>query len=116
MERLEKNHNLCVDPFEGKPDVCSMIEYHDEEDLYASPKLFKFETFKTKEEAKKFISEWEGEQLSAIGESSKGFYVCLPNVISIETTSCMRELEQELKLNVPMGFEFMLGRTWYDCH
>lgn len=116
MERLEKKHELCVNPFEGKPDVCSMIEYHDEEDLYANPKLFKFETFKTKEEAKKFISEWKGEQLSAIGESSKGFYVCLPNIISTETTDCMRNLEQELKLNVPMGFEFMLGRTWYDCH
>lgn len=116
MEQLEKKHNLCIDPFEGKPDVCSMIEYHDEEDLYANPNLFKFETFKTKEKAKKFIAEWTGEQLSAIGESKKGFYICLPNVISIETTNCMRELEQKLKLNVPMGFEYMLGRTWYDCH
>ncbi len=116
MERLEKTHNLCIDPFKAKPDVCSMIEYHDEEDLYANPKLFKFETFQTKDEAKKFISEWKGEQLSAIGESSKGFYICFPNIISTETTSCMRELEQELKLNVPMGFEYMLGRTWYDCH
>lgn len=116
MESLEKTHNLCVSPFEGKPDVCSMIEYHDEEDLYASPSLFKFETFATKDEAKKFIADWDGEQLSAIGESSKGFYVCLPNIISKETTRCMRELEEDLKLNVPMGFEYMLGRTWYDCH
>lgn len=27
MERFEKQ-GLCIDPFEGKPDVCSMIEYH----------------------------------------------------------------------------------------
>lgn len=116
MESLEKTHNLCVNPFEGKPDVCSMIEYHDEEDLYTNPNLFSFKTFTTKDEAEKFIVDWDGEQLSAIGESSRGFYVCLPNIISKETTRCMRELEQDLKLNVPMGFEYMLGRTWYDAH
>ena len=116
MQKLEKNHNLCIDPFIAKPDVCSMIEYHDEEDLYTNPKLFSFETFKTEDEAKEFVKNWEGEQLSAIGHSSKGYYVCLPNVVSKSTVQSMRELEQKLKINVPMGMEYMLGRTWYDCH
>ena len=116
MERLEKEHKLNIDPFIAKPDVCSMIEYHDEEDLYADPKLFKFEVFETKEKAEDFVNNWQGAQLSAIGHSSKGYYVCLPNVISKATTESMRLLESNLKINVPMGFEYMLGRTWYDCH
>lgn len=116
MERLEKEHKLNIDPFIAKPDVCSMIEYHDEEDLYADPKLFKFEVFETKEKAEDFVNNWQGEQLSAIGHSSKGYYICLPNVISKATTESMRLLESNLKINVPMGFEYMLGRTWYDCH
>lgn len=116
MEKLEKNNNLCIDPFIAKPKVCSMIEYHDEEDLYADASLFKFKTFETEEEAKEFVKNWKGEQLSAVGHSSKGYYVCLPNVISTSTTTAMRELEQKLKINVPMGMEYMLGRTWYDCH
>ena len=116
MERLEKEHKLNIDPFIAKPDVCSMIEYHDEEDLYADPKLFKFEVFETKEKAEDFVNNWQGEQLSAIGHSSKDYYICLPNVISKATTESMRLLESNLKINVPMGFEYMLGRTWYDCH
>lgn len=116
MEKLEKEHKLNIDPFITKPDVCSMIEYHDEEDLYADPKLFKFEVFETKEKAEDFVNNWQGEQLSAIGHSSKGYYICLPNVISKATTESMRLLESNLKINVPMGFEYMLGRTWYDCH
>jgi hypothetical protein len=116
MDKLENNHGLCIDPFVAKPQVCSMIEYHDEEDLFADPSLFTFEVFETEEQAEEFVKEWTGEQLSAIGHSSKGYYVCLPNVISRSTTESMRELESILKLNVPMGFEYMLGRTWYDCH
>lgn len=116
MEKLEKTHNLCIDPFIAKPQVCSMIEYHDEEDLYADPQLFNFKIFDTEEEAKEFAKNWEGEQISAIGHSSKGYYICLPNVISKATTESMREIEKILNINVPMGFEFMLGRTWYDCH
>jgi hypothetical protein len=116
MDKLENNHGLCIDPFVAKPQVCSMIEYHDEEDLFADPSLFTFEVFETEEQAEEFVKEWTGEQLSAIGHSSKGYYVCLPNVISRATTESMRELESILKLNVPMGFEYMLGRTWYDCH
>jgi hypothetical protein len=116
MERLEKVHGLCIDPFKGKPDACSMIEYHDEMDMYTNPKLFKFETFKEEEEAKEFVKNWQGEQLSAIGHSDKGYFVCLPNVISKETTNVMRQIEKDLNIKVPMGFEYMLGRNWKDCH
>lgn len=116
MEKLEKNHNLCIDPFISKPDICSMIEYHDEQDMYANPKLFKFEIFETKEVAEKFVEKWEGRQLSAIGKGKKGYFVCLPNAVSTSIEDSMKEVEKGLKLNVPMGFEYMLGRNWYECH
>lgn len=117
MEKLERKHSLCVDPFKAKPQVCSMIEYHDEEDLYADSQLFTFKVFDLKDDAKEFVKNWQGSQLSAIGEGKGGkFYVCLPNVISESTIEAMREIEPVLKLNVPMGFEYMLGNTWYDCH
>lgn len=115
MEKMEEE-GLCINPFDGVPDVISMIEYHDEEDLFVNPKFFKFETFETKDGAKAFVESWEGEQLSAIGEGKKGYFVCLPNVVSRAITTSMREVEEKLKLNVEMGFEYMLGKTWYDCH
>jgi hypothetical protein len=116
MEKLERKHKVLTDPFVGKPLAISMIEYHDEMDMYADPSFFKFETFDTKDKAKEFIKNWGGEQLSAIGGGKKGYYICLPNVISKETVVCMREAENNLKINVSMGMEYMLGRTWYDAH
>lgn len=116
MEEIEKIHKIPINPFIEKPLIISMIEYHDEMDMYADPSFFKFKTFETKEQAEEFIKNWDGEQLSAIGHSSKGYYVCLPNIISQSTTKVMREIEEKLKINVPMGMEYMLGRTWYDAH
>ena len=116
MEKIEKKHNILTNPFIGKPLIISMIEYHDEMDMYVDPSFFNFKTFNTEEEAKLFVKNWEGEQLSAIGHSKKGYYICLPNIVSQETVFCMRELEAKLDINVPMGMEYMLGRTWYDAH
>jgi hypothetical protein len=115
MQKLEKE-GYCIDPFIGKPDVCSMIEYHDEQDMYCNPDLFSFKKFGTKEEAEVFVKEWEGEQISAIGESHKGFYIALPNPVSKAIDKSMREVENVFKINVPMGFEYMLGKNWYQCH
>ncbi len=115
MQKLEKE-GYCIDPFINKPDVCSMIEYHDEQDMYCNPDLFSFKRFDTKEEAEYFVKNWEGGQLSAIGESHKGFYVTLPNPVSEAIEKSMREVESVFKINVPMGFEYMLGKNWYQCH
>ena len=108
----------CTDPFIGKPDVCSMIEYHDENQLLTSPKLHSFKVFSTEEEAKLFASEWdvsEG-QLSAIGHSEKGYYVSLPNVVSIGIDKAIRKAESLLSINVPLGFEWITGKNWLQCH
>jgi len=107
---------LCIDPFEGDPDLCSMIEYHDEQDMYLKPKHLKFKKFKTKEEGEAFIANWKGRQLSALGSSKKGFYVALPSIISEALEDSIEEVSRDLKVKVPMGFEYMVGNNWFECH
>lgn len=113
-----ENQGLCIDPFINRPDVCSMIEYHDENQLLTSPKLHKFKTFKTEEEAEEFVKNWDNEkgQLSAIGHSEKGYYISLPNVVSKGISSAILKTEKLLNINVPLGFEWITGRNWAQCH
>lgn len=115
MQQLEAL-GFCTDPFVGKPDVCSMIEYHDECQYYVSPKLVKFETFDTEEEAEAFVKNWQEEdQLSAVSHGAK-WYVTLPNVVSKTIASSIKQTEKLVNLNVPLGFEFIVSNTWYGCH
>jgi hypothetical protein len=113
-EEMEKK-GLIINPFVGKPDVCTMISYHDEQDLACNPSLFKFKRFNSEEEAKKFIVEWDGEQLSAIGHGSS-WYVCLPNIVSTSITTALKKAQELLKMRVDFGFEYMVGRNWAECH
>ena len=116
MQKLEK-HGVCIDPFKGRPDVCSMIEYHDEQDLYCNPEIFEFKVFDDEGSAKEFVSNWDSEQLSAIGEGKNGkYFVTLPNIVSKNIQKSMFEVEQKLKIKVEMGFEYMLGNNWFQCH
>lgn len=115
MQLLEES-NLCISPFEGRPDVCSMIEYHDEEDMFVNPKLLNFKTFDTKEQAEEFHSNWDGPQLSAISEGKKGYYVTMPSVVSESVEEAMEMSSKELNIAVDMGFEYMVGNNWYECH
>jgi len=114
FEELEKL-NYCIDPFIGRPDVCSMIEYHDECQLYVNPALVKYKKFNSKEEAKEFVESWEGEQLSAISEG-KTWYVALPNDVSRSISSAIKRAEKDLKMNISLGFEWIVSNTWYGCH
>lgn len=117
MQDME-SQGYCTNPFIGKPDVCSMIEYHDENQLLTSPKLHKFEVFKTEEEAKDFIKSWDKAlgQISAIGHSDKGYYISLPNVISKGIDAAIKKTESLLNINVPLGFEWITGKNWLQCH
>lgn len=117
MQDMEKQ-GYCISPFNGVPDVCSMIEYHDENQLLTSTKFYKFEVFETEEEAKNFTKNWDTNlgQLSAIGHSDKGYYIALPNAVSKGVENAFSKTEELLKINVSLGFEWIVGRTWYDCH
>lgn len=111
-----EDSGLCNDPFINDPDFCSMIEYHDEQDMYLKPKYLQFKTFKTKEDAKEFVSDWKGFQLSAIGEGKNGFYVALPSIVSKKLEESIDAITKFLNIKVPMGFEYMVGNNWFECH
>lgn len=104
-----------IDVFESQPEVANMIEYHDECQLFVKPNLLEFKTFTSKQDAQEYIKNWEGGQLSSIG-NGKTWYVCLPNIISEAIEYGIKETEKILKLNVPLGYEWTTGRTWFDCH
>ncbi len=87
----------------------------DEQQLYCNPKLFSFKTFETKEEAEEFVNNWEGKQLSDISEG-KSYYITMPSVVSINIDKSIREMEELLKLNVPLGFAYSVSNNWYGCH
>ena len=115
-QELEKM-GFCTDPFIGKPDVCSMIEYHDEAQFYINPKLAKFEVFKTKEEAEAFVKNWsETDQLSSINEGINNFYITLPNIVSKTIGNSIDKAAKLLGLNVNLGFEWTVNKNWYGCH
>lgn len=115
MEGLEKQ-GLIIDPFIGKPDCTSMIEYHDEQQLACNPSLFTFETFDSEAEAEEFVSSYDGDGiLSTIGHGHK-FYVVLPNTISTEIEKAAKRTQELLSLEFELGFEWTVGRNWKDCH
>jgi len=95
MQDMESK-GYCIDPFKGTPDVCSMIEYHDENQLLTSPKFYKFEVFDTEDKAKDFIKNWDNTlgQLSAIGHSNKGYYVFFANRNTINICKFITYIER----------------------
>lgn len=115
--QMLEEQGYCTDPFIGKPDACSMIEYHDEAQFYLNPKLAEFKTFATEDEAKSFIKEWKNtEQLSTINEGTNGYYITLPNILSTIIDKSIKQATEILKLNVPLGYEWCVNKTWYGCH
>ncbi len=113
--KLLEEQEYCIDPFVAKPDVCSMVEYHDECQLYINKNLAKFKTFDTKEQAVRFIQDWGGEQLSAVSEGKK-WYVTLPNDVSQAIDTAIKQTEELLNLNINLGFEYSVSNNWYGCH
>lgn len=107
----------CIDVFKGKPQIASMIEYHDEQQQLVDPELLKFKTFHSEEEAEEFVSTWRGRQLGAVqkGKDNK-YYVTLPNVVSETLEDKILEVERLFDMKVSMGFEYVTGRNWRDTH
>lgn len=87
----------------------------DECQLYINKNLVEFKTFETEEKAKKFCDEWQGEQLSAISMGNT-WYVSLPNIVSKAVNNSITKTEKLLKLSVPLGFEYIVNKTWAGCH
>lgn len=114
MQYLEDlGHN--IDPFKSQVSVCEMIAYHDECQLFVKKDNIKFKVFQNKEEAEEFVKNWKGTQLSAISEGNT-WYVALPNDISNSIEKAISKTQNLLKLNVDLGYEYIIHKNWYGCH
>lgn len=105
----------AIDPFTSVPDVAGMIEYHDECQIAVKPDLIKYKVSSDKDVLKDFVSNWEGEQLGAIAHGKK-WYIAMPNVVSRAISNSIELMGKELNLNVPLGFEYIVGNNWAECH
>ena len=113
-QKLEKM-GYNIDCFKGRPDVAEMISYHDEEALAVSDKIIKYRTFKTEEDGKEFIKNWNGSQLGELN-FVKQWYVALPNPVSEAILESIDEVGKILNLNVPLGIGWAVGKNWYQTH
>lgn len=114
-QELEKQ-GYCIDPFQGRPDMSEMISYHDESQYLIDPQLVTFKMFDSKEEVELFESNWTGEnQLSTVAEGNK-WYVTLPNPLSVAIERATKKVEQTLKLDFALGFDWVVHKNWYGCH
>lgn len=87
----------------------------DENQLYLNTNIVKYKTFETEEEGKNFIKNWQGEQLGSLVEAKK-WYVALPNDVSLGISEAIKETEKLTRLNVPLGYEYVVANNWYLCH
>lgn len=92
--------------------VWLMIEMHDEVQMAAHPSLLNVKTFKTEEEAKHAIVEG----CSAIGHGTKGAYIGYKTQPVECIDLAIKDACKELKLKVDLGFEWIPGLTWGQCH
>jgi hypothetical protein len=89
-----------------------LIHMHDEQQMAAHPKLLELKLFKTEDEAKTYRTDTSG----AIGHSSKGYYVTNRTLPIDCIAEGIEQASKELGLRVPLGFEYITGRNWGQCH
>lgn len=106
---------LLGDPFvDNQKDVkvWLMIEMHDEVQMAVHPSLLSVVSFKTEEEAKAALVEG----CSAIGHGTKGAYVGYRTQPVECIDAAIKDACKELQLKVELGFEWIPGLTWGQCH
>jgi hypothetical protein len=115
LAQAMEQQDILGDPFmhsKSEPKVWWLIHMHDEQQMAIHPSLLKVKVYKTDEEAKLNIVKG----CSAIGHGSKGPYLAFKTkpIECIEEgirTACI-----ELKLRVDLGFEYIAGLSWGQCH
>lgn len=117
LAQAMEREGILGDPFlhsKEEHKVWWLIHMHDEQQMAVHPKLLSVKSFEREEDAKTFAKETAG--CSAVGHGSRGYYVgvrtlpveCIAEGIE---TAC-----KELKLRVDLGFEYIPGLSWGQCH
>ena len=115
LAKMLEERGLLGNPFVDVKDSVKaylLIAMHDEAQLAVHPSLMKVRTFQSEAEAKTALVQG----CSAVGHGSKGSYIGYET----EPVVCIRESIAaactELDLNVELGFEWIPGLTWGQCH
>lgn len=96
-----------------------MIAYHDEAQIEVKKSLVKFKTFTTKEECNAYRDEQKrvyGKIWSEAHESPKGGWFIAYSRVGELVVEAVNETSEFYKLNVPLSADYVLGRSWADCH
>ena len=105
------NKGLNIDPFQGKPDVMSMIEMHDEQQLAVNPALIQYKTYATEAEAEADTTPG----LSEIGHG-KTFFRAKPNIVSETLSETIKQVQDRLQLRCELAVAWNVGKNWAQCH
>ena len=115
ITELMEQMGILGDPFmddETAIKIFQMIVNHDEVQYAVHPKLMSVKVFKDDDEAKNNLTP----NCSAVGHGSKGPYVAYETA----PVTCIKKgieiVEKELNMRLPMGFEWIAGKDWSQCH
>lgn len=115
LAQAMEREDILGDPFKHtikEKKIWWLIHMHDEQQMAGASSLFDVKVFKSDEEAKAAMQPG----CSAIGHGAKGPYLAYKTkpVFCIEegiASAC-----KELKLRVDLGFEYIVGKSWGQCH
>ena len=96
-----------------------MIAYHDESQIEVTKDLVKFKRFSTKEECQEFRKverEHTGMIWSEEHESPKGGWFVAYSKPGELVVKAVEETTAYYKLKVPLSADYILGKSWADCH
>lgn len=85
----------------------------DEGQFEITPDLVKWKSFATETDAKTFLEQnksWYGVK------EAKGRFFCGYSIVGELAVQAVEEAGKTYKLNVDLGAEYALGKTWRDCH
>ena len=92
--------------------VWMMTAVHDEVQYAVHPKLMKIKNFSSDNEAKAGMEDG----CSAIGHGSKGSYLGYKTPVIDCIDLGIKEACKELETRTQMGFEWIPGANWAQCH
>ena len=115
LAQAMEERGILGDPFKDTIQdvkVWWLIHMHDEQQMACHPSLMTVKGFATEEEAKAALVEGS----SAIGHGSKGAYVGFKTEPVVCIAEGIKSACEELKLRVDLGFEWIPGKSWGQCH
>ena len=102
------------DDWKNKSYITQLVAMHDEAQMEVSKGLIDWKIFKEEDEAIAFKKS-STDNWSEVGHIGDKWFVG-KSVISDLLLEAVDETTAKLKLNIPLGVEFIYGDSWATCH